>query len=479
MGGEKSIKKNYMFNFISQIVNIALPLIVIPYASKVLGPKGIGINSYTSAIVQYFVIIGCLGITTYGNRQIAYVRDDKEKMTATFWSLVILRVSTVGISLLLYIIIFGFNKTYGHIYLIQSLVLIAAMLDISWFFMGNEEFKSLFTRGLVVKILCLIGVFVFVKNEGDLWKYILLSNGIVLLGNSAMWFCLPKMLSKVKISQLDIKTHIIPTLKLFIPSISTQLAQIIDKTMLGVISTEVQTGYYEQPLKIIGFAIGIVTSLGVVMLPRMSNCFANGKKEEMNMYLNKSLKMVSFIAIPMCFGIAGISKEFVPWFFGDKFEPVKTLLVILAPQMFFIAVNNVLGIQYLVPKNKNKQYTTAILSGALVNVILNIILINKLNAMGACIATVTAEIVITIIEVSIVKNDIDMKNYISSFVKYSISATVMFFVVRIIGRCLEEGIITTLLQGIVGVTVYEVILILVRENENASLLKGIIEKIKK
>lgn len=476
MSGEKSIKKNYVFNVLAQIVNIALPLITVPYISRVLGPKGVGINSYTSAIVQYFALIGCLGLTTYGNRQIAYVRDDKEKMSSTFWSLVLLRICTLGIALILYLIIFGTNKTYGNVYLIQTVAIIAVMFDISWLFMGNEDFKSLFTRGLLVKILCLTGIFVFVKDENDLWKYILLNNGIILLGNLVMWIYVPKMVCKVKRSQIDIKPHILPAAKLFIPTIATQLAQLIDKTMLGAISTEVQTGYYEQSLKITGFTISLVTALGTVMLPRMSNAFANGRKEEMNKYFNTSLKAVSLIAIPMSFGIAGIANEFVPWFFGAKFNGVKILLVILSVQMFFIAINNVLGMQYLVPRNKNRQYTMAILMGALTNCLINIVLINKLNAMGACIATVIAEIIITIAELRIIKSDIAVKEYLKSFIKYIVAAIFMYAIVRIIGYFMGAGIVTTITQGIVGIVIYEVMLIILGDELNSSILKVILRR---
>lgn len=476
MSGEKSIKKNYVFNVLAQIVNIALPLITVPYVSRVLGPKGVGINSYTSAIVQYFALIGCLGLTTYGNRQIAYVRDDKEKMSRTFWSLVLLRMCTLGIALILYILIFGMNKQYGNVYLIQAVAIISVIFDISWLFMGNEDFKSLFTRGLLVKILCLVGIFVFVKDENDLWKYILLNNGIILLGNLVMWIYVPKMVHKVKRSEIDIRPHILPAAKLFIPTIATQLAQLIDKTMLGAISTEVQTGYYEQSLKITGFTISLVTALGTVMLPRMSNAFANGRKEEMNKYFNTSLKAVSFIAVPMAFGIAGISNEFVPWFFGPKFTDVKLLLMILSIQMFFIAINNVLGMQYLVPRNKNKEYTMAILMGALTNCLINLVLINKFNALGACVATVIAEIVITISELKIIKSDIAFKEYLRCLIKYVISAIFMYIIVRVIGSFMGAGVFTTIIQGIIGIIIYEIMLIILKDELNSSILKGILKR---
>ena len=315
----KSIAKNVMYNLLFQIVTVFMPLITVPYVSRILGKEGIGVYSYTLSIVQYFIILGTLGISMYGNRQIAYVRDDKEKMSKTFWSITFFKAITTSIAFIVYIAIFGFNKEYGNIYLIQGIQILAVTIDISWLYMGLEEFKKTVTRNLIVKIVGVACIFIFVKTYDDLYKYVSINALMAILGNLVMWMYVPKTVSRIKIKFSDMIEHIVPTLQLFIPQIAIQIYSVLDKTMLGILSNTGEVGLYEQSEKIIKLVLSLVTSLGVVMLPRMSNTFANGDNKKMNEYLNRSLQGVAYISIPMAVGLAGISNEFVPWFFGPGF----------------------------------------------------------------------------------------------------------------------------------------------------------------
>lgn len=473
----KSIAKNFTYNLLFQVVTLLIPLITVPYISRVLGKEGIGIYSYTLSITQYFIILGTLGISLYGNRQIAYVRDDKEKMSRTFWSIVALQMITTSIVLIFYIIILRFDRKYGYIYLIQSMNVIAAMIDISWLYMGLEDFEKTVTRNMVVKIIGVICIFVFVKSYSDLYKYITINGLMILLGNLVMWMYVPKTVLKVKIKLFDIKKHIIPVLKLFIPQIAVQIYVVLDKSMLGTLASTGEVGLYDQSQKILKLILGLVTSLGVVMLPRMSNTFANGDNKKMNDYLNKSLSGVAYVSIPMVVGISGISKEFVPWFFGPGFESVSNLIIISAPILFFIAMSNVLGIQYLVPANKTKEFTASVTVGAIVNVILNFLLIPKYKATGACIATLLAEFSVTFIQYIFVRKSIRRKYLILNTTKYIISAILMFIVVRFIGNFMGVRIITTIIQSLVGAIIYILILSILNDEINSIVFRTIFNKI--
>ncbi|WP_113886031.1 flippase [Clostridium butyricum] len=475
----KSIAKNFFYNFMLQIVTLFMPLITVPYVSRILGKEGIGVYSYTLSIVQYFIILGTLGISMYGNRQIAYVRDNKEKMSKTFWSITFLKVITTSIALVIYIIIFGFNKQYGFIYLIQSLNIIAATIDISWLYMGLEDFKKTVTRNLIVKVICVISIFIFVKNYNDLYKYVLINAFMSLFGNLVMWMYVPKVVLRVKIKLNDIKLHIIPALQLFIPQIAIQIYAVLDKTMLGVLASTGEVGLYEQSQKIVKLVLGLVTSLGVVMLPRMSNTFANGDKKKMNEYLNTSLQGVAYVSIPMAVGLASISKEFVPWFFGPGFESVSYLMIILTPILFLIAMSNVLGMQYLLPSNRTKEFTLSVTVGAIINVVLNFILIPEFKAVGSCISTVIAEFGVTIIQYMCLKDSIKIKKIFRSVCKYIIASIFMFIGVRFIGLYMGAKMITTLMQGIIGVIIYVLILTSLKEEINLTAFTFILAKLNK
>lgn len=474
-----SIAKNLVYNLLLQIATLVLPLITVPYVSRILGAQGIGIYSYTLSITQYFIIIGTLGLTMYGNRQIAYTRDDKEKMSRAFWSLLLLRVITTGLAALLYFVMFRNAQMYRNVYVIQTINIIAAMIDISWLYMGLEDFKKTVTRNLAVKVIGVCLIFVLVKTTNDLYLYVLINALMTLLGNLVMWVYLPKTVSRINLKLKDITVHLVPAIQLFIPQIAIQVYVVLDKTMIGALTNVGEVGYFDQSEKIVKAVLGLVTALGAVMLPRMSNIFANGDKEKMDSYLNKSLQGVAYVAVPMAVGIASISKEFVPWFFGIGFEPVIYLMIALAPILFFIAMSNVMGTQYLLPSNRTKEFTASVTAGAGVNVILNLVLIPQMKAFGACLSTVAAEFFVTAIQYYYLRSEVDIKEYLKGLIKYIVSAAIMVVVIRVIGTTIGSGVVTTLVQCLIGFIVYLAVLTMLREKMNIRLFTTVIARINK
>lgn len=474
----KSVKINFIYNLIFQIVTLCLPLITVPYTSRVLGREGIGLYSYTLSITQYFIIIGTLGMSLYGNRAIAYVRDNKKELSKTFWAILVLRILTTTISLIMYLSIFCLNNENKIMYLIQALNILAATIDISWLYMGLEDFRKTVTRGLVVKILCVLSIFIFVREQSDLWIYTLINALMLVLGNGFMWLYLPKAVDKTKITFKDMKIHLIPTLQMFIPQIAIQVYAVLDKTMLGILATKGDVGIYEQSQKIVKIVGGLVTSLGVVMLPRMSNTFANGDKKKMNEYLNKSLIFVSYMSIPMFIGLAAISNEFVPWFFGEDFLQVRYIMMILTPILFFIAINNVLGVQYLLPTNRTKEYTIAVSTGAITNVVFNFLLIPKYKVIGACIATLLAELIVPVVELIILRKNINIKYIFKNIYKYFFAGAIMFIIVRFIGKFMGVSILTTMIQAFSGGCIYLATLLIFKDEFTKVIIGNIFSTIK-
>lgn len=474
----KSVKINFIYNLIFQMVTLCLPLLTVPYTSRVLGREGIGLYSYTLSITQYFIIIGTLGMSLYGNRAIAYVRDNKKELSRTFWAILVLRILTTTISLIMYLSIFCLNNENKIMYLIQALNILAATIDISWLYMGLEDFRKTVTRGLVVKILCVLSIFIFVREQSDLWIYTLINALMLVLGNGFMWLYLPKAVDKTKITFKDMKIHLIPTLQMFIPQIAIQVYAVLDKTMLGILATKGDVGIYEQSQKIVKIVGGLVTSLGVVMLPRMSNTFANGDKKKMNEYLNKSLIFVSYMSIPMFIGLAAISNEFVPWFFGEDFLQVRYIMMILTPILFFIAINNVLGVQYLLPTNRTKEYTIAVSTGAITNVVFNFLLIPKYKVIGACIATLLAELIVPVVELIILRKNINIKYIFKNIYKYFFAGAIMFIIVRFIGKFMGVSILTTMIQAFSGGCIYLATLLIFKDEFTKVIIGNIFSTIK-
>ncbi len=235
---KRSITKNYIYNLIYQILVLVLPLITAPYISRVLGAENIGIFSYTTSITTYFILFGSLGIAMYGQREIAYLQENKDKCSKTFWEIVIVRFITMLISMAIFYITFVKGNQYSIYYAILLLELLANCLDISWFFQGLEEFKKTVLRNIVVKIISIICIFTFVKTANNLSTYIWIYVLSILIGNVLLWAYLPKYLKQVHIKELHILNHVKPTIGLFIPQIAIQIYTVLDKVMIGAIITD-------------------------------------------------------------------------------------------------------------------------------------------------------------------------------------------------------------------------------------------------
>lgn len=472
---KKSIIKNYIFNLTYQILSIILPLVTTPYLSRVLGAETIGIYGYTISIVTYFILFGSLGVSMYGQREIAYVQDNKKNRSKVFLEIFLLKCITLPISMLVFYITFCIKGEYQIYYKILLLYIIANIIDISWFFQGIEEFGKTVVRNIVVKIFSLLLIFICIKNENDLWKYLLIFSGSEILGNITMWMYLPKYIIKVNVKELKIWKHMIPTISLFIPQIATQIYTVLDKTMVGAITKDMnEVGFYEQAQKIVKTALTIVTAFGTVMAPRIANCFANDKKDEIVSNIKKSFTFVGIVSMPIVFGIIGISKNFVPWFYGEGFEKVTTLIIVTSPIIIAIGLSNITGLQLLVPIGRQKEYTISVTIGAISNLILNIFFIKTMQSVGAAIASVISEIVVFAIQYYYIKDIIKLEKIIKIFLKYCLCGIVMLVVLLIMERNMKISIINTIIQIIIGAVVYFVMLFVIKDKfliENFNVFK--------
>lgn len=473
--------KNFLYNASYQLLVIILPLITVPYVSNILGAEGIGNYAFTYANMQYFVIFGMVGITLYGNRQIAYVREDKENLKNTFYSIYTLQLITTTISFVLYLIftlVFN-NGDYKWLYIVQGINIIASMADISWLFMGLEQFKKTVVRNTVVKLVSLASIFIFVKSSNDTVIYTLILALSALIGNLTFWFYVAKAIGfkSIKISGLNL--HLKASLALFIPQIAIQIYVLLDRTMLGTITDTIQVGFYENSQKIVKIVLTLVTAIGTVMMPKIANTVASGDMKKVKYYIKNSFFFVSALSIPLMFGLMGVAPELSPWFFGNNFVGIEKLIVISSLIILAISWSNVLGMQLLVPLNKTKEFTISVTSGAIINFILNLVLIKRVGATGACISTIIAEFTVTSVQFYLIKDFIKAKELIKPVLLFIPTATVMYIFVRIVGRSMGAGIVTNIIQGIVGVISYFIIIEglyrILKKQSIITYMKGLME----
>lgn len=288
---------------------------------------------------------------------------------------------------------------------------------------------------------------------------------------------MPKYFKGIKVKNINITKQIPALVMLFIPQITTRIYNMLDTTMLGtIIKDKSETGFYDQSQKIIRVLLTIVTSLGTVMVPRMANLFANKEKEKINEYLTKSFNFTYLLSFPIIFGLIAISKNFVPWFFGQGYDKVVILMNIITPIILFMGIANIIGTQYLLPTKRQKEYTISILVGLIINFILNYIMIHLWKSIGACIATVLSELIVVIMQIHYVKNEINIKEKIGLSYKYLLSSLIMFVFCYIVQFAIT-GFYGMVIQIMLGIIIYFGMLILFKDEFIFLLLNKIRQKI--
>lgn len=426
---KSKVKANFIYNTVYHIFLIIVPLVTTPYVSRKLGATGIGDYAYAYSIAYYFSLFIKLGLNNYGNRAIAYVRDDKKKMSSEFWNIYCFQFILSIIVVSAYLIYCFFISSNHELSIYLVLFVISSGIDITWFYWGMEEFKITVTRSFIIKILSLIAIFMFIKDKNDTGLYTLILSISFIASQFFLWPRLSKYVYFVKPTYKEVVKHIKPNLILFLPAIAVSFYKIMDKIMLGMMSSNTEVGYYESSEKIIKVPMAIIESLGAVMQPRMSNLISNRADEEyMSRILKKSIIVIMLCSTTLSFGIMTMADEFVPMFFGKGFDKCVSLFRILVPSCIFLALTNVMKTQYLLPRKQDKEYTIALFSGAAINLVMNSILIPRVASVGAAIGTLAAETTVAIIIGVIAGRSINIMKYYGLAIPFIIPGLFMFVI---------------------------------------------------
>ncbi|MFV0380425.1 MAG: polysaccharide biosynthesis C-terminal domain-containing protein [Anaerorhabdus sp.] len=462
---KKSIISNYFYSVFYQTLLVIIPLVITPYTTRVLGETLLSINVGTANILQWFALFGIMGINVYGNREIGRVRDDNDLLSKTFLEIVsmqILSFITMIILFLLYVTFIG--DEYLNILIIQGFSLIATAIDITWFFYGVEDFKKITIRNCFVKILGVILIFTFVKSPDDFILFIIINISTMIIGQFVMWLQLSSYIKFCKISLKGVLRHFIPNIHYFIPQLAISVYSIMDVTMLrnlGKVAEDVF--FYEVTQKFIRIFLFFVTSIGTVMLPRLSNIYAKGKVDQIQKYVNKTFKISIYLAIPMIFGICVVVKGFIGWFLPVQSQVVSDLIIIGSPLILLISLSNVFGAQYLLPVGNTKKYTTSVTIGAIVNFSINLIIIPMLGAFGAIISSLIGELAVTIYQWFVIRKSVSFYVSLRSIFNVIFSSVTMAIIVFMTYSFTTPSILVTLFQGIIGIICYVIMLYLLKD----------------
>ena len=437
--------KNYLYNLSYQILTIILPIITVPYVTRIFTSEALGNYVFYNSIVSYFSLFAMLGIGVYGTKQIAAASD----VSSTFWNIYAIQLIASILSIFVYIIVvFSIPQMEGIVPLIVGITLFANMMDISWLFSGKEDFKKITIRNVVIRVIGVISIFTFVKSSDDLYLYVFLIVIFDFLGQFVMWVPAKKFIKRPSFNTRIMKKNLHPIVLLFLPQVAISLYVVLDRTLLGLLGSYSDVGIYEQGQKLVSILLNVVSSLGVVMLPRVANLLSERRDKEAQNMVKFSFILYNLIIFPMIFGLIAVNEVFVKLFLGQNFQDVKYVLYVIVFNIMFVGWTNILGYQVLVVRNKNKEFMLSTTIPAFVSVAVNIAVIPFFGYIGASITSVVVEILVFAIQWYYSRNIIN-KNLLfnKDLAKIICSSLVMFGAVMLCKMTLG-------LDGIIGLIIY-------------------------
>ena len=453
------VLKNYAYNLSYQLLVIILPIITTPYVTRVFSSNDLGTYGYFNSIVTYFILLATLGVANYGTKEISSHRNDIRK---NFWGIYTLQFGATCLSILLYIILcFAFSFMQNPVAYILGLSLLSKGMDISWLFQGLEDFRKITVRNITVKLVGVVSIFLFVKSPGDLYLYVSLLTVFELLGQLSMWFPAHEFIGKPHLDLYYAKQHLKPVILLFLPQIAISLYVTLDRTMLGALASTTDVGIYDQALKLVNILLTLVTSLGSVMLPRVSNLLSKGNNEAVNRMHQISFLIYNLVIFPTIAGMLIINNDFVKFFLGNDFQEARYAIAIMIFRMFFIGWTNIMGIQILIPHNKNKEFLTSTTVPAIVSVGLNLLLLPKFGYIGAAIVSVLTEVFVWGIQLYFTRKYLKDVPIYKSTVKIFLASILMYFALSFLKTFLTFiPIINVVAYTIFGAILYSLLILL-------------------
>ena len=452
---EKSLKRNAFYNVLKTVLNVVFPLITFPYASRILLPEGIGKVNFASTVVNYFALLGCLGIPVYGSREAAKVRDDSTlftKLVKEIWAINI--TATFFSYILFFIAIFGlprFNE-YRNLLCIYSTTILFTTLGIEWIYSAVEEYKYIAIRSFIFQIISIVLLFVFVKTSDDTLKYAL----IVIISSFGSNICnfihARKYLDlKVKV-KLEIKKHLKPVFIIFTKSIAVSVYTMLDVAMLGFMTNDTEVGLYTSANKIVHVVLSLIVAATAVFMPRLSYYAEQDRDKKFNNLLRKCWNYMLCFAIPASLGLFLIADPLLLIFSGEKFLGSVIIMKIMSPLLCILALSNFTGIQIFIPLRKEVNILYATIIGAVINFTVNLILIPIYGAQGAALSSVIAESIVTISQLFMARKYFCYKDNIKPVIQY-IFGTLLFSIPVILICNFVNSIILKIILSIISASI--------------------------
>ena len=448
---DRQLRGNLSLNVLYNLLSVIVPFITAPYLGRVLGVTSVGQYTYVFSIASYFVMFGLLGISNYGTRSIARVREDRDKRSRVFWEIYSMQLLT-GIVAALVFLVYVYIRGLGDrtLFLIMIPVVATSFLEVGWYCSGMEQFKKIVIRNALTKILNLVLILLLVKNETHLLRYCVIMSGCYLLSALILW---PSILGEVDRCRLVFpvpKDRFKSNLLLFVPILATSVYQVMDKIMIGALADKDQLAYYEYADKIISIPALIYVAMGSVMLSRISHLTGKGDRQGSVGLLSEAMGLTILIASFFVALVASTSDELVRIYYGPNFDPSAPILLLLLPVVFLAGWNQALRMQYIIPKDLNRVYIISTFLGAGVNLILNLLLIKRYGSYGATVGTIAAYLTIAVYYFISLRGELPLKEILKKNAWLLLVAALTVVLVRFIRTFHGISLMGLLLDGACG-----------------------------
>ncbi|HIH2567234.1 TPA: oligosaccharide flippase family protein, partial [Enterococcus faecium] len=400
-------------------------LLTIPILSRRIGSTGLGIYGYVFSISQFLMTVIAVGMNPFRIRNIAKSRKDKKALSLQFWNIYFIQfLIGLSVSFLYIAYIYFFDVKYKNLYLIQLIFIVGLTLDISWFFQGIEEFSKVVIRNTVIKLSSVLLIIIFVSTKDDLWIYVFITSITNFLGSLVFWLSIHGKVGKPIFNSNVFKQLWKPAFIILTPQLFMQVYTTLDKTIVGYFVDPTELSYYDQSQKIARIILAVLTSITIVMLPKISKAQAEGKSENILVYTKKSFDYTIIIAL-ILFSVVFINtKEFVPWFFGENFKPMTINMLISCLIIVVSPIGGVFANQFAIAIEKDKEYAYPMIIGAIVSIIGNVAFVPTYGAVAATIVLVVVELLVFFFRVFFVRKEIKISYFFGKNV-------ILFFIVNL------------------------------------------------
>ena len=411
------VSVNYIYNMLYQVLTFLTPIITAPLLARTLGSTNLGIYDYTYTIVNWFTIVGMLGISTYGNREIAKASatNDRNIVSKKFSEIFTLQMVSVLISFTIFaLLILLTNFQYKTIFIIQGLLIFSSAFEISWFYAGMQDFKKVSIRNMILKLITVVGIILLIHDDSDLILYTSFLAILSVFNSLILFYKISDYVDYKKPTIKEFCSHIKGSIALFIPQIATTIYSVFGRTLIGMLYTDInEVAFYNYAYRFDTMVLYIVTTIGTVMLPKVVQIRSEGNDEEAKRITNKTLKVAFLLSLPLAIA---------------------------------------------------SKYTISVVSGCFISLLFNFLLIKPLGGVGAAITTTITEFAVFVIQYCFVRKSFNFDGILKKFFKYLFTASVMGVVIVLIGTALGVGLITNILQVIVGVLLYAIILYITKDD---------------